>query len=462
MRRVAVAGWRRVDQRRSVTLIADVSRVLERLPVENLGALSRWLDETWLEEGLHATGTTTLRKRRLPAWQVLWLIVGMSMMSGRSMAEVAAKLGVAIPRAGKPEVAPSALVQARQRLGADVVSYVFQRAADVWGKAATHTWRGLEVFAVDGTTLRVADSEENHAHFGRHYAGLRSTASSHPLLRMVVATNVRSRMFVGAELGPYTTSELVLAKPLLATLPAAAVVILDRLYTGAPQLLLVTAEAGRHYLVRAKKSQRWTVLERYAAHDHLVELTVSDEARRADPTLPRTWRARAITYTTERGRHTLLTSLVDLAAYPAREIIDLYRERWEIELAYDEVKTVVLAQRVALRSRTVDGVYQEAWGLLLAYNLVRREMLEIADEAGVPPARISFTAALYYILDEWHWATLGDAAGAIPKHLRELRATVRRFILPKRRSERRYDRVVKRKESSYPRKSTAHRVKPTN
>lgn len=457
-----VAGGPGEDQRAPVTLIADVSRVLTRLPVENLSALNRWLDETWLEEGLHATGTTTLRKRRLPAWQVLWLVVGMSMMSGRSMAEVAAKLGVAVPRRGKPEVAPSALVQARQRIGADVVSYVFHRAAEVWGKAATYTWRGLEVFAVDGTTLRVADSEENHAHFGRHYAGVRGTASSHPLLRMVVASNVRSRMFVGAELGPFTTSELALAKPLLAALPQDAVVILDRLYTGAPQLLLVTATAGRHYLVRAKKSQRWTVVDSYAAHDQLVEFTVSDEARQADPTLPRTWRARAITYRTERGQHTLLTSLLDPSAYPAREVIDLYRERWEIELAYDEVKTVALASRVALRSRTVAGVYQEAWGLLLAYNLVRREMLEIALEAGVPPARISFTAAFHYIIDEWHWCTLGDAAGAIPRHLRELRDTIRRFILPPRRSERHYDRVVKRKDSAYPRKSTAHRRKPTN
>lgn len=444
-----------------MTLIADVSRVLERLPVENIGALSRRLDEAWLEEGLYATGTTTLRKRRLPAWQVLWLIIGMAMMSGRSIAEVASKLGVAIPRAGKPEVAPSALVQARQRVGADVVSYVFDRAAEAWGKVGTYTWRGLELFALDGSMLRLADSAENDAHFGRHRVGLNGTASSHPLMRMVVALNVRSRIFVGAEFGPYATSELVLAKPLLAALPAASLVILDRLYTGAPQLLLVTAEAGRHYLVRAKKSQRWTVVETYAANDQLIELTVSDEARHADPTLPRTWRARAISYATERGRHTLLTSLVDPVAYPAREIIDLYRERWEIELAYDEVKTVVLGQRVALRSRTVDGVYQEAWGVLLAYNLVRREMLEIANEAGVPPARISFTAALYFVLDEWHWCTLSGAVGAIPKHLRELRATLRRFILPPRRTERRYARVVKRKESSYPRKSTAHLAKAT-
>ena len=127
---------------------------------DSFNNVSKWLDETWLEEGLHATGTSTLRKRRLPAWQVLWLLLGMSMMSGRSVKDAAAHLEVALPRRGaKKEVAPSALVQARQRIGADVVSYVFHRAAEVWGQAAAPTWRDLSLFAVDGTTLRVADSD---------------------------------------------------------------------------------------------------------------------------------------------------------------------------------------------------------------------------------------------------------------------------------------------------------------
>jgi hypothetical protein len=33
-----------------------------------------------------------------------------------------------------------------------------------------------------------------------------------------------------------------------------------------------------------------------------------------------------------------LTSLLDPKQYPAEEIVALYHERWETELAYDEVK----------------------------------------------------------------------------------------------------------------------------
>lgn len=453
---------RREDQRRQVTLIADMSKAMGRISPEGITALNKWMDEQWLEEALLAEGTTTLRKRRLPAWQVVWLLIGISMMSARSVANVAATLGVAVPKGGKAVVANSALVQARQRLGADVVSYLFMRAAEVWGKSTAYAWRGLNVYAVDGTTLRVEDTDENHEHFGRHQSGTRTTPSSHPMLRMVVMANVRSRLFVGAEIGPCTTSELALAKPLLASIPEQSVVILDRLYTGSPQLLLVTAAQGRHFVVRAKKNQRWEVTKRLGANDAEVEIEVSDEARHKDPSLPRTWSCRAITYRTPRGhQHTLLTSLTDGTAYPATELIALYRERWEIELAYDELKTVALKQRIALRSRTVVGVYQEAWAMLLAYNLVRREMIEVAVEAGVPPYRISFTAAFHYILDEWRWAA-NTAPGAIPKALRALREHIMSFILPPRRSDRSYDRVVKRKESPYPRKSTASRRKVPN
>jgi hypothetical protein len=90
---VVVAAARREDQRAGMTLNTDLAIMLEQIPLEKVGGLAKWLDEDWLEEGLLATGTTTLRRRRLPAWQVLWLVLGMSLMTGLSIKEVAAQLG---------------------------------------------------------------------------------------------------------------------------------------------------------------------------------------------------------------------------------------------------------------------------------------------------------------------------------------------------------------------------------
>ncbi len=161
---------------------------------------------------------------------------------------------------------------------------------------------------------------------------------------------------------------------------------------------------------------------------------------------------RAIRYRSPKGTpRWLLTSLTDAERYPAAEFVQLYRERWEIELGYDEVKTELLEAEETVRSKSPTSIQQELWGVLLAYNLVRLEMERIAEEARVEPIRISFVNALRLIQDEWLWAAV-TSPGAIPKRLRELRAAVKLFILPPRRTHRTYPRAIKLKTNKYLRK----------
>ena len=64
---------------------------------------------------MEATGTATLRRRRLPAEQVIWLVLGMALLRDRPIAEVVSKLDLALPgKDGSPVVAPSSVAQARQ------------------------------------------------------------------------------------------------------------------------------------------------------------------------------------------------------------------------------------------------------------------------------------------------------------------------------------------------------------
>jgi hypothetical protein len=53
-------------------------------------------------------------------------------------------------------------------LGKAPLEWLFVTLADTWGHASAreHAWRGLAVYGVDGTTLRVADSDENRRYFG--------------------------------------------------------------------------------------------------------------------------------------------------------------------------------------------------------------------------------------------------------------------------------------------------------
>jgi Insertion element 4 transposase N-terminal/Transposase DDE domain len=433
-------------------IIKDLAETASTLAPERLERMAHALPEEWIEEALRATGVKTLRRRRIPAEQVIWLVMGMAMIRGRSILEVAMKLELPLPSKEGRAVAPSALAQARQRVGAAPLRWLFEKVSG-WAsdQAQGARWRGLSVLALDGSTLCVPDSEENARHWGRHRSGKHATPSGYPMLRVVWLVDVHSRLVRAARFGPYATAELTYAYDLLPALPEDSVVIMDRLYHCSPMLLPVVAAAHRHFLVRTKSNAKWRVLRSLGEGDDLVEVTVTDEARAANPSLPSHYTARAVRTRTPKNEYTLLTSMTEEQQFPADEIRTLYRDRWEVELALDELKTKMLEQAPTLRSRTVEGIEQEMWGTLLAYNLVRVEMAAVAREAEVAPRRVSFSMCLRFIVDEWAWDSLAKP-GAIPTHLKRLRANLQRFILPPRRSDRSYPRAVKQKENAYPRK----------
>ena len=90
----------------------------------------------------------------------------------------------------------------------------------------------------------------------------------------------------------------------------------------------------------------------------------------------------------------LITTLLDPQEFPAEELATLYQQRWEIETAFDELKTHLRGARVCLRSKTPELVRQEFYGLMLAHFVVRGLMHEAAQKANVDPDDLSFTHSL--------------------------------------------------------------------
>jgi IS4 transposase len=86
----------------------------------------------------------------------------------------------------------------------------------------------------------------------------------------------------------------------------------------------------------------------------------------------------------------LITTILDSKQAPARELAALYHERWEIETAFDELKTHLRGSQIVLRSKTPELVRQEFYGLLMAHFAIRGLMHEAALKAGEDPDRISF------------------------------------------------------------------------
>ncbi len=421
---------------------------------ESFENFSRHLDRAWIEEALLSTGTATVRRRRLPAERVVWLVIGMALLRDLPIADVVRQLELALPNGRDGTVARSAIPPARARVGAAPLEWLFVRTAQEWAhrSADGDRWCGLALYGADGTTLRIADSDENRRHFGGQSAGVHGRGESgYPSVRLVALMALRSHLIAAASFGPYATDERHYATDLWSSVPDRSLLLLDRNYLSAIVWVpLRDEERERHWLMRAKKNTAMRVLRELGKGDTIVEMAVTDYARQQNPSLPKTMEVRAIEYQRPGyDKQRLLTSLLDGERYPAAEIVALYHERWEIELGYDELKTELLEREETIRSKSPELVAQELWGILVAYNLVRLEMERIAAEIDVSPSRISFVEALRFIREQWQWAAITGTPGAIPKRLQSMRDKIRRYLLPERRSERSYPRAVKIKMSNY-------------
>lgn len=413
--------------------------------------LANCLDPEIVEQGFQTAGIATVRKRRLPLEAVLWSVIGMSLFRQQSVWDIATKMDIMLP-GKKPIVAPSALVQARQRLGSEAVKCVFQGMANHWYKHNEHeTWCGLNLLAVDGVVWRTQDSDENRAKYDSPSNQHGDTAF--PQIRMLCHMELTSHMLVNSVFDNYKTNEMVLAERLIADTPDNSLTMFDRGFYSLG-LLHSWHQAGkeRHWLIPEKKGLQYEVIRSLGRQDKLVRIKASPQARKKFQELPEEVEARLISKTIKGKKCVILTSMVDPMRFPSSEIVELYSHRWEIELGYREMKQTMLNSEYTLRSKLPEMVEQELWGLLLAYNLIRYAMLQASRRLkGIWPNQLSFASCASAVTTFLLTLPLRNP-GNIPKHYDSLLTQIGHFVLPIRRDDRWYPRCIKPKPSKYPTK----------
>lgn len=399
---------------------------------QNIDVFNAPLPAEYVEQALELNSSVTIRRRKLPPEQILRLVVGMSLMRHESIQEVATRLAFS-SKGLNPDLlaARSSLSNARQRLGTEPVKWLFEKCAEQWAEQ-THVednWHGLQPFAIDGTTLRTEDTQECRDHFGSSGTSGKFEAG-YPIMRLTCLMNVRSHIILRAVAGPYADSELYQTSQMLESVPNNSVLLMDKLYHSA-KLLLELENTGQHryWVTPIRKDLKYIVTEEYASDDQLVERDLSS-ARRKDKTLPRHWRMRVISFKTSSKTTVTLATNLPHDEYPAEDIKALYKERWEIELGYREVKKSMLHNALTLRSKKVELVYQELYGMLLAYNLIRHEIALTADEVGIRPTRISFKSAIRIVLYDYYGMAISNSLHKLPTRMKDLTDTLKDFILP--------------------------------
>jgi hypothetical protein len=264
-------------------------------------------------------------------------------------------------------------------------------------------WNGRRVRVVDGATVTMPDTPENQAEYPQPKTQRRGCGF--PIARVLVVFSLAVGTALNAAIRPYEgklTGENSMFRQLHDMLEPGDVVLADRYFSGWFDLALL-AQRGVDFVIR-KHQLRATDFRRgvrLGQNDHLVcwckpprpeWMSRKQYAALPDELLLREVRVRV----TQRGFRpkavVVVTSLLDVEAFPASEIAELYRRRWQAELNLRSLKTVL--QMDHLRCKTPHRVRNEVWMHLLAYNQIRRLMALAALEAHRPPWHISFKGTL--------------------------------------------------------------------
>ena len=264
-------------------------------------------------------------------------------------------------------------------------------------------WRGRRVRVVDGSTITMPDSPENQAEYPQQRS--QRPGCGLPLARILVVFSLSVGTVVDAAIGKYhgkQTGENSLFRTLHESLVVGDVVLADRYFSGWFDIALL-AEHGVDVVVR-KHQLRATDFrsgQRLGKDDHLMHVSKPQRPAWLSPAeyaaLPAELVLREVRVRVkQRGFRTktlvVVTTLVDAEAFPAAEIAELYRRRWQAELHLRSLKVVL--QMDHLRCKTPHRVRNEFHMHLLAYNLVRGVMALAAAGANIPPWQISFKGTL--------------------------------------------------------------------
>jgi hypothetical protein len=382
------AGWvKPVSDRRLSDLVS-------------VGLLTKVFPPDLVDEVIADVGRTEQRNRSLPARVMAYFAIGMALYSEGSYEDVLAQLtdGLSWSSGWSESWSPpskSAIFQARSRLGAEPIHELFTRVARPLATPETRGafLAGRRLVAIDGTCLDVADTSENASFFGRPGVN-KGEQAAFPQARVVALAECGTHAIFDAVVGPYTTHEIELSRELVGRLQAGMLLLADRGFYGF-RLWQQASSTGADLCWRVKSNLKPRLIETLPDGSWLADVTPGGNEGRATPPL----RVRVVDYSIDDGRgdhepYRLLTTILDPDVASAEELALVYAERWEIESAFDELKTHQRGPRTVLRSKSPELVQQEIWGHLCCHFAIRTLMWEAANHADEDPDRISFVAAL--------------------------------------------------------------------
>lgn len=278
-------------------------------------------------------------------------------------------------------------------------------------------WHGRRVRVIDGSTITMPDTPQNQAEYPQLTS--QKPGCGFPIARIVVVFSLSVGTVLEAAIGKYQgkqTGENSMFRSLHDCLAEGDVALADRYFSGwfdmaLPQRRGVDVVVRKHQL----RATDFRTGQRLGKDDQLVRWCKPQRPTWMSPEeyalLPEELVLREVRiHVSQKGFRTkqlvVVTTLVDAENYPAEQIAELYRRRWQAELHLRSIKTVLEMDH--LRCKTPHRIRNEFFMHLLGYNLIRQTMALAALKSGAEPWQVSFKGALQTLNN--FLPTLGSSA----------------------------------------------------
>lgn len=336
-------------------------------------------------------------------------------------------------------VSAAAVCKAKKRLPLKLLMELVARSAPKNpGCPEQSLWKGFLLYLVDGTSFLTADTPELVEQYGKA-KNQRGTSRGYPVPKLLALMDASGNFIRKVIALPCSRQEFTCLSRLFKSIPKGGLLLGDRGLVSFVHLAMLM-QAGIQGCFRLPRWQ--VVFNRGKASRRLIkrlgrqDLLVRWKAYRCPTWLSKNrWEAfvgqelilRQISFRVcRKGFRTnwawIVTTLLDPKQYPAQELIELYSRRWQIEVNFRDLKRT-LGMKM-LKAQSVLGVRKEVLAFVLLYNLIRGVMRQAAIQQGVDADRISFIAALNWLL----WSSPGEAVSKLKVNPRRVRRSPARKL----------------------------------
>lgn len=345
------------------------------------------------------------RHRLLPLSRTFWCWLWQILQCNTSCREVMKQVAMLFALQGRSiDENNSAYCQSRKRILPGLAQRIYihiAQSAFAWAPVATRL-QGRRLKALDGTSVRLADTPENRAAFPQ--PGSQNPGAGFPVMKIVALFCVAGGAILGHATGNLWMSEISLAAQLIDSLRAGDVLIVDRgfcnyalaavLGRNKVEVIARVPTTVRHIDFRTgkrlgskdalfvwKKSKRpcrWMALDQWLGLPETLTVRVL--------------RVRIHCRASRVKTLTLMTTLLDPVLYPARELAEAYGLRWRQEMCFDDLKTTL--HMAHLKCLSPQMVKKEVGMFLIAHNLLRCLMAQAAAQARIKIEQISFKGTM--------------------------------------------------------------------